>query len=805
MRNRALVLVGGLLVAACAADPPVTVESSAQSVEQRTDDATVATDVPLEPTVSGPASPRPNDEEFSDNGSPDDPGSSSATFEALFARGRSDVDVEYVTPMAPSTTATFAVERLLRHEVSGQPVGETQGPASTIMSMVAAPDGAILSGAQQEWNGTARAAIWNVAVDDTVTTEPIRLLGPDDSASVAEHAVVSNDLTHVVGHVGSPEVATVWTVDVDQTTATTLPGPSGTIARRIAAGDDGTLWVLGEQPGFAGQLLIWSSTDGGVAWSDPYVEPVFQWINPYALTVGEDLAVVSWDALGASEGGRYRLRTFERPNAGEPPTLTTSEALDIYSDELVDVRAENGVLQILEHSDQFTAVWTRTADGRWQEDLRDPGAMPPVAFGRIAGNDAYVQAADVSYDATVQVVTAAEPDEVIAGMTLTSAFYTRFLEFPAVVTRGRLLLLDPGTSDAPVMWSVDSSGATRTELDLAPHRRKLHERVVDLASDGVRTFAVIGAQFESAPGDWASLGERLVVIDPELGEYPAFPSAHKVLVEHTSAGTVVGVANGASTEWHLVGAFDPDSTPQPVGFSDGVATRLVATTHGAMISTIDGRAFVSSDLVDWSEVSAVRDHPGANFFVEDICTSGYLTFGVGTLQSPGGIPQATAMARTGSMWLPVYRSGRNLFEGSTPARCAIGEADLTIVYRQPTGRYRATESVLIDLERLATSPESVGAAMSIPDDFSDRFLDAGVTEIEPMSDGWMAIGGSLDPDGSEDAVLWLGDYQDPDSVVTLATGPGLQEARTLLVTNEAVQVGGTDNGVPTIWTLPLDT
>ena len=710
---------------------------------------------------------------------------------------------------------------------------------ATIQAMVGTNGfGMFAVGSSTDESGTRRATTWQLGVD-----------APDDWAAVSADTAPavqrqSGDVRSSAIFAGSSigptlllvgaqdddtgSIPTIWTRSQDGAwTTEELPGelPGGAVAQSVVVTSSDQVVVAGVALADR-QPVLWSSYDGG--WTMLRTDGVH--VDRAHLATGSGTV--------ALVGSSHPRRTLDRSE----PWVTTlwlyeaseSGLLAIAADEVtsngrvVDIHASvAGQLYIFSNDIELGAV-VHTGD---RPVLAEPGPVQWVStrVGRqdngewrgdaLAIDELYgsiVLMFQTPYTDPPGVVVAdlvGEPgvdDEPIAVewpfVAPVAAYYEREISaFPAVVLADRVLTIDTGASGGPVLSRLSTNALDSTSTLLVDaHRSSPYERVLDLVEFDGSLVAVVQRQEEFSPYSWGLAGTRLSrLVDGvwtpwDLGE---FAGATRIAVAQHDGALYVAVSYGLDAGLFSV-RVDAAGTEriEMVGQIPGVARLIEATADGALLALVDaggieevlGAPIQDGGMELWG---SLEEPPGEEIVdIGGLCRAGTRTLAVAdgdrrTLVSVSGPstqgvqegPMSALAAvvdeggydrRDGDSWSP-YCSG-------TDTTMALGQAD-------PDDAWRGANVQHFDESGV------VGARRSVHLPPRSR-----VNLVEDTGNGILGVGSIDDEFASSDAIFFV---TDGEQVVgqLLAGGAGLQEALTATRFNGALVIGGSVNGVATVW------
>jgi hypothetical protein len=384
---------------------------------------------------------------------------------------------------------------------------------------------------------------------------------------------------------------------------------------------------------------------------------------------------------------------------------------------------------------------------------------------------------------------------------------------------GRQLFASDGhrVAHLAVQWAGDkaflgwdgAAWSTRRVSELPPHRNLERYEVRELVSTGNSKLANLAWAVADEPGHFGASAGGLVWQPPSEPGWVILDSAEQIpdasaITDWDNGFVVAGIDFDANTTtlWEL----DPlRAVFTEMGTLDGRVIELAGGTEGLVAKVVAAdnpnestkTVWHSPDGHTWTHV----DMPGTP---TGLCTDGErivavwmskdaerVTVGLRDITARGARPiGATAE-------LEPYRIADGWHE---TGRCGIYDRGVISIHVGYEGAL-ANLSPLSRIVRWTDGPND-------PSDLTPNVTPVGsaealILDIAWTGHEWIAVGSGSDTESSKDALLW----RSSDGLLwkpgeTIAGGPGNQEARSVLVEDGQLLIGGVDVQQATFWVLP---
>jgi hypothetical protein len=731
-----------------------------------------------------------------------------------------------MTPNIPSTPSTrlFATRplQLLTDERTLSVPHSQQEPETAIHALTSTPGGWLAVGSTTQPGQPGAASVFDLAMDGTFSAATA-LPTPDAAPTVARGALSDAFGTIIVGARGSgrDSVASVWLMQPGSGwSLVDLPLDAaqvhGAIADRVLRMTDGTTIVVGRGNGpFFSDLILWASLDNGLSWTSTPAGKSF--LEPLVATDG------------------LRVALFVR---------TYPDAMTNYAGHTALVFAMQGETLV-----QTDISLVDLAPGRrfWPQALMWDGTQfvvgmqldigPAIATSTDGLNYSVTEFMPPELDTTAAaaVETMAMIDgSLVVAIEQRSTLYlfrregTDFVSIAIPHTpSGSLGYVDYRRLSASdghrfTYVAADWDGLTQLSWDgvawtstptrgLAIWRNSARLEVSTIAGTGGGDLALMTESYTEAPGKFVDQPAGLLWRPSGSQEWQLFsgPLADMSTPVWLTAWhdyiIVVGYDYGLNRS--TLFRFDP-STGQATKLAnlDGFVGRIVTDADHiyARVSAISGEAlsntslWESGDGVTWSEIAL-------GFAPRTLCTDGttavveWMTsadessssMGLAKLDGASAVNAASPFEFQPYQVMPepdqVMRCGVN----DTGAVTTLLGFDQAIA--DPSPQSRATT--------WTEGTTSVGdLVMPVSPDAAWK---SKIVDITWNGHEWVAVGTGIDIESASDALMWKsadGLFWEP--AITLAGGPGNQQANSVTIRDGEMLIGGYVGQQATIWRLP---
>lgn len=712
-------------------------------------------------------------------------------------------------------------------EVVGPPVALTRtslsareglGSESSLFSLVPAPEGGTFVVGAERVDDVPTASIRVVDPDTGATVRHWELPSPQGAAATARDIVVLADGSMVVvGAVFETErtVPVAWRIASGESEPINLLSCTcgSTEAERVVVDESGVVWVVGRTPGWRGELLVWASDDDGRTWAEPHSRLTGPEQTILAAPLPQGVAVVHWmspfdtefdpDALSGWTSSVYAL-------GGRGVRLSSSSSLSLPLEEswAIDLTWINGRLWMATGGTTAASVWSSTDGETWDtiaiptEAFADVSFVSPIAVEPIDGAVGVVLYHGGSNGNAIQVVEFDGANFRVRPPTVEAPlYYGRYMDaWPAAGDGDRVLVLDPGWTSPPTLMRLDEQHADVVPMpEIPPERRSQRERVWALTAGVDAVVATIYRQHSTGPDVWINDPPRLMIGSGDSWapiELP--PEINNVVgVVWDGDGFLVAVAASDATLFLPVSS-DGVVDIETVDIGEFSAVRVFGSPDGSRLVAHTSHAKAPIWVKDHGDVwRALPRLPGTGLLVRRVCANDDLVVAVVVEGDQVTIYDYDG----GATWTARGQLGSDVAGDPEDPRCEVTAGSVLVSYRDLIYAPDHFSSEWWRFGRVERVSSTGGY-------FDPAWPDDRITDVAQGPPGHLGIAVGLrgDDEYSYDAIAWLmPDGTTPTTApVTLAAGPGIQEARAAVRWGDGLLVGGMDAGEAIIWSVGVD-
>jgi hypothetical protein len=687
------------------------------------------------------------------------------------------------------------------------------GSESSLFSLVTTPDGdTLIAGAARD-EDLSVATLWSIDPESGATEQRWVLPSPAGIAATARDVVVLTDGSMIV--VGAlfaigGTVPVWWRVSGDTSEQMlTMPcGCASAEAERVVTDREGRVWVVGRDPGWRGELLVWGSSDDGRSW----VEPLTQLTGPertlLVAPLDHGVAVLHWTSSFESSSDSttgWTSSVFVMDGDEILRASAVEVALEFDERLAVDLTAIDGRLWMATSGPTHVSLWSSPDGATWDmttvpvDDFADDPYVVPIAVESVGGDVGLViDHGDSIDDHLTLIVFDGHGFETLPTTVGAPAYYERYIDaWPVAASGDGVLVLDPGWASTPSLKRLDRDESEVVEIpEIPPMRRVERERVWALTAGTEAVVATIYRQYTTGHDQWVDVTPRLMIGSGESWTPIEVPSDLQSVVG------VVAVGDGFE-----VASLTPVGTVFTPVSSDGVvvdlgdvevapfyAQRVISTGSGRIVAhTFDAMEpiWVKEPDTNWAPLPPL---PTTDAEVRRVCAGDDIVVAVAVTEPD----QVVVYAYETASWTSI---------GTLPPKAASDNED---------PRCAATaDTVMVAFRSLIIAPEQFSSEWWLSDRsgsaslfgyFDPQWPADRITDLAQAAPGdlGMAAGIRNDDEGSYDAVAWMLNGLTPTTPVFLAGGPGIQEARAVVKFGDQTLVGGIDAGAAVIWSITSD-